>query len=82
MSQSKPTVEPYSLLLLDLETTHTGFVGLNIIYFFSLFLKHTSNIHCRPMALGARKTDVVRIHVHNMSQAGEHINIYSKEFGR
>ena len=55
MSQSKLTVGQYRLLLLDLKTTHTDFIGLNIISFLMLKSKHTSNSHCRPMALGARR---------------------------
>ena len=55
MSQSKLTVGQYSLLLLDLKTTHTDFIGLNIISFLMLKSKHTSNNRCRPMALSARR---------------------------
>ena len=55
MSQSNLTAGQYSLLLLDLKTTHTDFIGLNIISFHMLSSKDTSNILCRPMALLARR---------------------------
>ena len=55
MSQSKLTVGEYSLLFLDLITTRTNFIGLNIISFFMLKSKHKFHIRCRPMAFGVRK---------------------------
>ena len=55
MSQSKLSDGQYSLLLLALKATHTNFMRLNIISCFMLKLKQTSNIRCRPMALGARR---------------------------
>ena len=48
MSQSKLTVGQYSLLLLDLKTTQTYYIGLNIISVLMLKSKHTSNNRCKP----------------------------------
>ena len=39
-----------NLLFLGLNATHTDFTGLNM-----LKLKHTSDIFCKPIALGAMR---------------------------
>ena len=45
MSQSKLTVGQYSyILFLDLKTTHTDFIGLNIISFISYIFVYNINI--------------------------------------
>ena len=54
MSLSKLTVGQYSALLLDLKTTHTDFIGLNILSLLMLKSKHKPDICCMPMALGVK----------------------------
>ena len=37
-----------------INATHTDIIGLNVMSLHILNLKHTSNICCRPIALGAK----------------------------
>ena len=62
MSQSKLTVGQYSLLLLDLKTTHTEFIVLNIISFLMLKSKHTIQQPLQANGTWCQKTNIVRIH--------------------
>ena len=55
MLLSNLTLGQDNLLFLGLNVTHTDFTGLNIISFHKLKSKHTSNIFCKPIALGAMR---------------------------
>ena len=57
ISQSSLTFRQYRLLRLGLKTTNTDLAGLNLISF-SAKSKHTSNIRCRPIALGGRRPNL------------------------
>ena len=55
MLLSNLTLGQENLLFLGLNATRTDFTELNIISFHKLTSKHTSNIFCKPIALGAMR---------------------------